>query len=65
MNQLSKTFLLILIVTMVLLGTISYTLIDWDVFNSGTSGLIKEIRLTAIFYLMGLYLIIPYAKKSK
>ncbi len=65
MIKLSKTLLLILIVTMVVLGTISYRLINWEVFHSGTSGAIKELRLTLVFFGLGLYFIFPYVKKLK
>lgn len=64
MIKLSKTMLLVLIVLMVVLGAISYSLIDWEVFHSGTSGAIKELRLTFVFFGLGLYFIFPYVKKQ-
>ncbi|MDT7831400.1 hypothetical protein RQM59_03355 [Flavobacteriaceae bacterium S356] len=65
MIKLSKTFLLVLMVLMVVLGAISYRLINWEVFHSGTSGAIKELRLTLVFFGLGLYFLFPYVKRIK
>lgn len=65
MRKLSNILLPLLAVLMVVLGTISYRLINWEVFHSGTSGAIKEARLTFVFFGLGLYFLFPYVKKVK
>ncbi len=65
MIKLSKTLLLVLIILMALLTVVSYAMIDWVEFNSGFQGVIKELRLTLVFFGMGVYFIFPYVKKLK
>jgi hypothetical protein len=65
MIKLSKKLLFILIIVMPILGTISYTMIDWNVFNSGIRGAMKELRLTLVFFGLGVYFIFPYVRKLK
>lgn len=65
MIKASKKTLFFLITSSVIFGTISYTLIDWDVFNSGTKGMIKEIGTSVIFYVLGFLFIPQYVARIK
>lgn len=61
----SKKILFFLITSSAILGTISFTLIDWDVFNSGTIGMIREIATSIILYFLGFLFLFQYVKKLK
>ena len=61
----SKKLLFFLITSSAILGTISFTLIDWNVFNSGTKGMIKEIGTSIIFYFLGFLFLFQYVEKLK
>ena len=61
----SKKILFFLITSSAILGTISFTLIDWDLFNSGTIGMIREIATSIILYFLGFLFLFQYVKKLK
>ena len=61
----SKKILFFLITSSAILGTISFTSIDWDVFNSGTIGMIREIATSIILYFLGFLFLFHYVKKLK
>ncbi len=61
----SKKTLFILMLSMAILGTISFTMIDWDEFNSGILGAIRELGTTLIFFGVGLNFIFPYVRSLK
>lgn len=65
MNNFSKSILFISIIISSILGTISFALIDWELFNFGTVGSTKEIVTTAIFYLSGFSLIPKYVTRLR
>ncbi len=50
---------------MPILGIISYKMIDWDVFNSGIKGAIKEIILTLVFFGLGISFIFQYVNRLR
>ena len=65
MIKFSKITLFILISSSALFAGICIALIDWDVVNSGTKGMIKELSLTFTFVVCGAALIPQYLKKLK
>ncbi len=61
----SKITLIILIILMSLLGAISIGFIDWESFDNGYRNALRELRLTIVFWGLGVYFLFPYVKKIK
>lgn len=61
----SKTILFILMLSMIIVGGISFSLIDWQVFNSGFNGAYRELLTPVLGLFFGFYFMVHYVKKLK
>lgn len=65
MIKTSKKILFFLMTSSVIFGTISFNLIDWDVFNSGTIGMVKELATSVLFFALAFLFLFYYVAKLK
>ena len=66
MIKFSKATLFILMVSMCVLGGVSFAVIDWDIIETGKGiDIYNEIDLPIIFLLLAFSFMLPYVKKVK
>tara|TARA_B100000929_G_C15430331_1_gene394435 strand:- start:753 stop:965 length:213 start_codon:yes stop_codon:yes gene_type:complete len=62
----SKLTLLILMISMAVMGGLTFSWIDWKVFDTGEGkDIYQEIQLPLIFLALGFYFMVPYVKLLK
>ncbi|RKQ43279.1 hypothetical protein BXY85_3898 [Roseivirga pacifica] len=57
--------LLSLIISLSILGTISFKLIDWEQYHKSTSDAFRELRISLVFWGLSFYFLFPYVKTLK
>ena len=60
----SKLTLLILMISMAVMGGLTFSWVDWKVFETGT-GIWRELQLPIIFLALSIYFMVPYVQKLK
>lgn len=65
MIKTSKKILFFLITSSVIFGVIDFNLIDWNVFNSGTIGMVRQLATSVLSLALAFLFLFYYVAKLK